>query len=210
MLDHAVAQHDDRIAHRHGLDLIVGHVDGRGLQPLMQILDLGPHLGAQAGVEVRERLVEQEHARRADDRPSHRDTLPLTARQLTRQAIEVRLQTEDCRGVRDLAVDDVGALAPQLQREAHVAGDGHVRIERVVLKDHRHVAVLGRRRVDHAIADANLAAIDRLEARDHPQQRRFAASRWPDEHDEGAVGDVQRDATDHLGRAERLADVRRG
>jgi hypothetical protein len=44
---------DDLVGHGHGLDLVVGHIDRRGLEPLVQFLDLDPHLHPQLGVKVR-------------------------------------------------------------------------------------------------------------------------------------------------------------
>src|SRR5262249_17776214 len=41
LLDHAVMHDHDLIGHRHGLDLIVGHIDRCRLEPLMQLFDLG-------------------------------------------------------------------------------------------------------------------------------------------------------------------------
>ena len=80
LLDHAVIEQDDPVGQGHGLDLVVGDVD-RGLADLaVQPLDLGPHPVAQLGVEVGERLVEQEQARVAHDRPADGDPLPLAAR----------------------------------------------------------------------------------------------------------------------------------
>jgi hypothetical protein len=58
----------------------------------------------------------------------------------------------------------------QHQREGHVVAHRHVRVERVVLEHHRDVALLGRHVVDHAVADADLARGDLLEAGDHAQQ----------------------------------------
>jgi hypothetical protein len=65
-----------------------------------------------------------------------------------------------------------------------------VRIERVVLEHHGDVAVGRIDKVDHAVADADLAPRDRFQTRDHAQQGGLAAARWPDKHDEFAVGDV--------------------
>jgi hypothetical protein len=45
--------HDhDLVGHGHGLDLVVGDVDRRRLQALVQFLDLGTHLHSQLGVEI--------------------------------------------------------------------------------------------------------------------------------------------------------------
>jgi hypothetical protein len=82
-----------------------------------------------------------------------------------------------------------------------------VRIERVVLEHHRDVALLGRQVVDDAVLDPDLAAGDALEPRHHPQKRRLSAARRADQHDELAIGDVDRDAMQHVGRPEALGDV---
>src|SRR5437764_1165006 len=105
MADKIVVLRDDLVGHRHRFDLVVRHVDRRRLQPLVQLLDLGPHLDAQLRIEIRQRLVEQEHLRIADDRASHRDALPLSARQLPRIAIEIGDETEDVGGLADAIVD---------------------------------------------------------------------------------------------------------
>ena len=59
----------------------------------MQLLELDPHLDPQFGVEVGERLVEQEDLRVADDRAPQCDALALAARKLARLAPEVILNT---------------------------------------------------------------------------------------------------------------------
>ncbi len=77
------------------------------------------------------------------------------------------------------------------QREADVLRDRHVRVERVVLEHHRHVAVARLQVVDDTLADPDLALADLLEAGDHAQRRRLAAARRPDEDDELPVVDVE-------------------
>ena len=77
------------------------------------------------------------------------------------------------------------------ERECEVVEDGHVRVERVVLEDHRHVALPRVERVDEPVADPDLALGDLLEAGGHPQRRRLAASGGPDEHHQLTVGDLE-------------------
>ena len=52
LLDDAVMHDDDAIGHRHGFHLVVGDIDGGGLQLLVQRLDLGAHMYAQLGIEI--------------------------------------------------------------------------------------------------------------------------------------------------------------
>ena len=95
LLQQAVLQHGDAVAHRHRLDLVVGDVDRGDAEPALQRGDLGAGLHAQLGVEVRQRLVHQEHLRLAHDRPAHRHPLALTARELGRLAVEVVVEVEE-------------------------------------------------------------------------------------------------------------------
>ena len=123
----------------------------------MQFLDLGTHGDAQLGVEIRQGLVEQEHLRITHNRAAHRDTLALTAGQLPRIAIKQRRQRKNVGGTAYMLVDLGLRRIPQLEREAHVLGDRHVRIERIVLEHHGDVPFLRLHIVDHAITDGNRA-----------------------------------------------------
>jgi hypothetical protein len=73
--------HDQPVGQRHRLDLVVGDVDRGDAELALQPLDLEPHLHPQLGVEVGERLVEQEHRGLAHDGAAHGDALALAARQ---------------------------------------------------------------------------------------------------------------------------------
>ena len=90
LLQHAVLEHRDAVAHRHRLDLVVRDVDGRHAQAVLQLDDLGARLHAQLRVEVGERLVHQVDRRLADDRAPHRHALALAAREGLRLAVEIR------------------------------------------------------------------------------------------------------------------------
>ena len=208
LLQHAVAHDRHAVSERHRLDLIVRDVDGRRLEPVAQARELGAHLHAQLGVEVRERLVHQEGARLAHHRAPHRDALPLAARERRRLALEQRIEAEDVRDVVDAALDlDLRRLA-QLEPEAEVLLDRHVRVERVVLEHHRDVAIL-RRQIGHdSVADRDLTVGDLLEPGHHAQDRRLATPGRADEDHELAVADLERDVVDRLHAARKdLADA---
>jgi hypothetical protein len=83
-------------------------------------LDLGAHLHAQLGVEVRERLVEQEHLRLAHDRAAHRDALALAAGELRAACARAAARAEDLAPPPHArSISSFGDLA-QLQAERHV------------------------------------------------------------------------------------------
>ena len=166
--------HDrDPVAHRHGLDLVVRDVDERGLQVAVQLLQLDAGLASQLGVEVRQRLVEQEDLGAAHDRAAEGDALPLAAGQGARLALQEVVEAEDARGVAHALVD-LGLLhVLHLERERHVVVDAHVRVQRVGLEHHRDVAVLGGDVVDDAVADQDLAFADRLQPGEHAEGGRL-------------------------------------
>ena len=82
LLDMAVAHQHDAIGHRHGLGLIVGHIDHRHSKPLLQRPDFSPHFVPQLGVEIRKWLVHQTDARFRDNGAAEGHPLPLATRQL--------------------------------------------------------------------------------------------------------------------------------
>src|SRR5207249_3732077 len=65
----------------------------------LEARNLSPHLRAQLRVEIGERLVHQEHLRLTDDRPPHRYTLALPARQRSRLSPQELFEAEQLRGL---------------------------------------------------------------------------------------------------------------
>ncbi len=86
LLDAAGIHDDDAIGHRHRLDLVVRHVDRRVLELVVQAADLEAHAAAQVGIEVRQRLVEQQDVRLRGKRAGEGDALLLPAGELRRIA----------------------------------------------------------------------------------------------------------------------------
>ena len=198
LLQPPVQEHGYPVAERHGLDLVVRHVHGGDAEPVVQLVERGPHGDAQLGVQVAQWLVHQEGLRLADDGPAHRDPLPLPAGQRARLALEIRLQAQHLGRLIDPPLDLVLRRLAQLQAERQVLLDGHVRVQGVVLEHHGDVPVLGRQVVDHPVADRDGAAGDLLQTGDGPQRGRLAASGRADEHHELAVFDVQAEVVDGL------------
>src|SRR5690606_27612442 len=88
-----------------------------------------------------------------------------------------------------------------------VVVDRHVRVERVRLKDHGDVPVLGRHIVDHTIPNQNLPLRDLLQAGEKSEQRRLTTSGGPDEDDKLLVLDFDVHVGDNLDIAETLVNM---
>ncbi len=111
----------------------------------MQALQFVAHREADLGVEVGERLVEQQHRRIDRQRPPQRDALALAAGKRGHLTILIAGKTEDREHRLDLGVDLGPVRAAQPEAVTDVLVDGHVRPERIGLEDHRHAALLGRK-----------------------------------------------------------------
>ena len=185
----------------------MGHVDEGGLQPLVQLDELGPGLDAQLGVQVGQGLVHQEDLGMADDGPSQGHALALAAGELLGLALEQLVDVQDAGGFLDPLIDlSFGGVA-QLEAEGQVVVDGHVGVEGVVLEDHGDVAVFGQDVVDDGVVDVDVALLDLFQAGQQPQRGGFAAARRADEDHELLVGDVDVEVVDGQHFPEALAHI---
>ena len=158
LLDHAVAQDDDLVGEGHRLDLVVGDVDHGGVEPLVEPRELDAHLHAQRGVEVGERLVEQEDLRLAHDGAADGDALALAAGELPWACgRDSGSSWRRSRRLVDLGVALRLGHAGEAQREGHVVAHRHVRVERVGLEHHGEAALVGRHVVDPLAVDHQVA-----------------------------------------------------
>ena len=93
------------------------------------------------------------------------------------------MNAEDLGGFVDPFLDFGLVEFPHLQAERHVVVDAHMRIERIILKHHRDVAIHRRQIVDHLIVDQDAPRGDAFEPGHHAQRRGLAAAGRTDQHD---------------------------
>ena len=117
-------------------------VERRHAEPALDAKHFTAHLHAQLRVEIGERLVHQEDRGLTDERTSHRHTLTLTAGELPRTAVEHLGEPEMTEGGLTHPTVALGlADAAHRERETDVVVRRQMRIQRIVLKDHRDVTV---------------------------------------------------------------------
>ena len=194
--DLAVAHDRDEVGQAHRLLLVVGHEDAGRAQLQVEVLDLGAHPAAQARVKVAERLVEQEHERFLDQGPPEGDALLLSARHLARLALHQVGDVESLGDRPDASPDLVLRTVLELQTEGDVVERREVRVERVILEDHRHPTFVGRRVGDVLVAQQDTTLIEPVEPGDQAEGRALAAAGRPEERHEGAGRDGQRQVVD--------------
>ena len=92
LLDLAVVHDADQVGGGHRLRLVVGDVDGGVAIGVVQPAHLEAHFLAQIGVEIGQRLVEQQRLGLHDQRARERHALLLAAGQFARIALGERRQ----------------------------------------------------------------------------------------------------------------------
>ncbi len=220
-LDHRAGLHDGDVrGQRERLDLVVGDVDRGDAELALQPLELVPQVLAQLGVEVGQRLVEQQQRRLDDQRAGQREALLLAAGELGGLPVDLGGELHGLQHALDALPDlllrrPVGALA-DLQREGDVVEHGHVRPDRVGLEHHAQAALVGRhvhvpavaRGEQDAVTDGDAAAVRLLQAGDGAQRRGLAAARGAEQGEQLALLDLEADVVDGEHRGRPLALLR--
>ena len=98
--------HDDEpVGHRQRLLLVVRDHHRGQPQLLLQLADLDAHFLPQLGVEIGQRLVEQQDVGLDHERAGERHALLLPARQFARQALRETLEPDEAQRLREPAGD---------------------------------------------------------------------------------------------------------
>jgi len=191
LLNDAVLHNDDTVAQSHGLRLVVGHIDKGGVDALAQLDQLCPHLVAELGVQIGQRLVHQQDLRLPDDGAADGHALTLAAGKGLGLAVQILRDVQDLRRLFHPLIDLSLVHFPQLQGESDVLPDSHVGVQGIVLEHHGDVPVLGGHIVHQLAADVQLAAGDLLQTGHHPQGGGLAAAGGAYQYDEFLVLNVQ-------------------
>ena len=191
VVDGAGAQNSDAVGDGHGLLLIVGDVDGRDADLLLDLLDDGAHLHAELRVQIGQRLVHQQDVRLDDQRTRQRDALLLAAGEAIRHTVGIFIHMDKLQEFIRCSLHLFLGHLLILQAELDIFPDGHIRENRVILKNHTDPALAGIHVVDALIVEIEVAALDRVKASDHSQQRCLAAARRAEQREQLAFFDRQ-------------------
>ena len=178
-------------------------IDRGDVEPALQFAQFDPHLGAQFGVEVAERLVEQHDGRRERDGAGQCDALLLAARQHCEAG---RLGEFAHLHQPQGALDILGDLGARQFAHPQAIGDivehGHMRPYRIGLEHHRDAALLGRnvaalgRGIHRSAVDPDRPGGRLFEPGNRAQGRGLAAARGAQQGHVLAAPDGEADPVD--------------
>jgi hypothetical protein len=145
----------------------------------------------QPGIEVRQRLIEQQTCRPHRHRPRQGNALLLAARELIGFPLAILLHLHQRQRLIDALILLGRTESPHLQAKANVLPHAHVRPQCITLKTHHCIARLRGQRRDIVIVKENPPAGGLHQPRDQPQQRAFPAAAGPQQKEKFAGIDLQ-------------------
>ena len=158
--------HDHPVGHDQRFLLVMR--DHHRLTPVAAAIgEFDAHGLAQLGIQVRQRLVQEQHVRARDQRASQRHTLLWPARQLSWQPIREPGKPDHLQSFGNPGLGGALRNAAHLQSKGDILANRQMRKQRIALEHHAGVATPGRHSRDIALVEAHLAAGRRHEARDH-------------------------------------------
>ena len=210
LLDAALVEDDDAVGELDRLLLVVGDEDGGVAGLVVDLAEPAAQLAADLGIERAEGLVEEQQARLDGERPGKRDTLALAAGKLGREAARKPVEPDQTQQFQD-AVADLGLARPAGARprgeaEGDVVEDAHVAEERVVLEDEADMALADAEPKSVLAGEQHQAGGGEIEAGEDAQERRLAGARGPEQGDELAGVDIERNAMERRRRPEQALD----
>ena len=146
---------------------------------------------ADLGVECRQRLIKEEHARLRCQRARQRHALLLAAGHLEGEAFAESRQPDEVQHLLDPGPAFLGRHARHPEAEADVVLDVHVGEKRIGLEHHADLALIGRQRRNVLVLDHDVPGGRSLEAGDHPEDRRLAAPGRTEQRDELASAEAE-------------------
>jgi hypothetical protein len=200
-----VNQDRDPIRDCHRFAIVLRDIENRGGTAAQQVRKLKPHLVAKLGVDVAERIVQQQHLRISDQGTRERCALLLPVRQLARHVAENVLDLQQPTDRSD-PCGHLSASGFRAQPARDVVLRRHVGKQGKVLKGHADPAPFRRRTDNGPTADQDIPVVRLEHASDHAQQHGLAAARGPEYCDDFARLDRQGQVIRTADRTECLAD----
>ena len=180
------------ITDRHRLFLIMRHIDRRNADAVLNLLDDRAHLNAQFRIEIGKRLIHQQNIGRNGKCPGQGNALLLTTGKTFRHPVRILIYLHQLQKLLCLLLNFLFRKLALFQAEGNIFFHGHIRKDGIVLKYHADIPLCRIHIIDPDIIKKEVTALNGIEARNHPQQRRLTAPGWTKEGEELTLPDIQR------------------
>ncbi|OIQ65510.1 hypothetical protein GALL_529300 [mine drainage metagenome] len=192
----AMVHHGNVVRQHQGLRLVVCDVDKSGAKSGLQLLELDLHVLAQFQIKRTQRFIEQQQGGFQYQAAGNGHTLLLPARELVDPLVLGTGQADAFQHVADAAFDLILGDTAAGQTIANVVAHVHHRKQGQMLEHHVDRAPVRRHAVHGLATNQNIPKVRTQKTRDHAQQRCFSATRWPEDREEAAPLDTERQIVD--------------
>ncbi len=190
--DLAVVQYHDPVGQGKSLFLVMGDIDYRDVELLLDFLQLASQDNLNLSIKGRHWLVEQDDIRIQDKRPCDGDPLLLPTAQVDWLFVDMLVQLDNINYLLDLLVYLLSRYLSAFQRISDVLIDIHVRKQRIVLENDAYVPFL-RSQVGDILAElVNLAGRRPIDADEQTENSRLAAARRTKQRQEFPFAHIKR------------------
>ena len=157
LLDAALVHDDDGIGHGQCFFLIVGHIDERDAQRLLDPLQLVLHILAQAKIQSAQGFIQEQHLGSVDQCPGDGHPLLLTAGKAVDVPVFVALQADDLQHFLYPGVDFILGYLGHPKAEGDVVVHVQMREQGIALEDGIDLPLVGRDIVDRLSVEGHRA-----------------------------------------------------
>ena len=186
--------HDrDPVGHGERFFLVVGDIDEGNPDLAVEFLQFDLHRFPEFEIESAEGFVEQEDLRAIDECAGECNPLLLTTRERSRFPMLDMGEADEFECLADPAFTFFFGDAGHFESVPDVLRDGHVRKERVVLKDRVDWPFVGWTATHVVAMDEQSTRVRVFESADHPERRGFATSGWSEHRQKLTRLDGQRE-----------------
>ena len=175
MLEPSIAQHRNHVPQGKGFFLLVGHEHRRDAYLVDGRTEFPPSSLSERRIEVRQRLVEQQHAWTGSHCPSDSHSLLLATREFVHPTLLKPSQVDEGQRFRH-ALSPLRGAEGASEPESHVLAHVQMRKQRVVLKHHSETAVRRTERGNVFAVHCHRTRIRCLKPRYQSQRGRLPAS----------------------------------
>ena len=197
LLDAALVHDHHGVAHGQGLFLVVGHVDKRDAQSLLDAFELILHVFPQPHVQGAQGLVQQQHLGLVHQCPGDGHPLLLSAGQRRDLPVLEAPQGHDLQHLHDALIHLRFRQLADPEPEGDVVVYVQMREQRVFLEYGVDLAAIGRHVVDALPVEKDISGRGRLKAADDPQGCGLAAAAGTEQCEKLVIVDSQVDVVKH-------------
>ena len=179
LTDLTITHNDNPVGQSQGLFLIMGHINQGNSEIFLQFLDHGSKPHTDFGIQRTQRLIQKQNFRFDGDRSPQRHPLLLPAAQLGRIMGSPFAEAQKIQNFGHAIIGLLFGHFAHFEAKSNILLHGHIRKERIRLKDDAKVSFLGDDIIYNLSVVQDISGGGLLKSREHSQNGGFSTPTGP-------------------------------